>query len=253
MLTGVETSLNDNLVHRKIGPGNGPAQESADSHDGLSRPSDDRLVISAEARALHEQESADGRTGKLREKDGQENKVAGGEKPKDGENLTDEDRKAVEDLKKRDREVRAHEAAHMAAAGGYALGGPSYDYQVGPDGKQYAVGGEVKIDTSPIPDNPEATIAKAQTIRAAALAPSDPSGADRSVASAAGKMEMEARQQIAEKSPGNETGKTEETGERKEVGATNAEGKAENTGEARGSGEAKDTPATKGDLLNLTA
>ena len=46
------------------------------------------------------------------------------------------------------RKSRAHEMAHLAAAGGLATG-PYYEYQQGPDSKQYAVGGHVNIDTSP--------------------------------------------------------------------------------------------------------
>jgi len=45
-------------------------------------------------------------------------------------------------LKARDREVRAHEAAHTAAAGSLAKGGPSFTFQRGSDGRLYAVGGE---------------------------------------------------------------------------------------------------------------
>lgn len=46
--------------------------------------------------------------------------------------------------------MRAHEQAHKTAAGGLAQGGATFEYQTGPDGKQYAVSGEVKIDTSPV-------------------------------------------------------------------------------------------------------
>ena len=112
--------------------------------------------------------------------------------------LSEDERRAVDELKRRDREVRAHEQAHMAAAGGHALGGPSYSFQTGPDGHRYAIGGEVKIDTSPVRDDPRATIAKAQTVRAAALAPADPSGADRAVAAAAAKMESEAQRALSQ-------------------------------------------------------
>jgi len=52
--------------------------------------------------------------------------------------LTPEKEKQVAQLKKRDAEVRRHEHAHKAAAGQFASGAPSYDYQTGPDGKQYA-------------------------------------------------------------------------------------------------------------------
>ena len=112
--------------------------------------------------------------------------------------LTEEQQDQVKELKDRDREVRAHEQAHLAAAGGYARGGPSYEFQRGPDGRRYAVGGHVDIDTSPIANDPEATIRKAQVIRHAANAPAEPSGQDRSVAAQASRMESKARQELNE-------------------------------------------------------
>ncbi|MDH3325965.1 MAG: putative metalloprotease CJM1_0395 family protein [Gammaproteobacteria bacterium] len=115
-----------------------------------------------------------------------------------GTQLTEEDLKEVKELKSRDQEVRTHEAAHLAAAGKYATGGASFDYKRGPDGKNYAVGGEVGIDTSAIPGDPQATLQKAQQIRAAAQAPANPSSQDRQVAASASQMEAKARQEIAE-------------------------------------------------------
>lgn len=100
-------------------------------------------------------------------------------------------------LQARDREVRAHEQAHLAAAGQFATSGPSFTYQTGPDGRRYAVGGEVGIDTSAVPDDPEATIAKARQIRAAALAPAQPSGQDLAVAAKAASMEQRAQAELA--------------------------------------------------------
>ena len=110
--------------------------------------------------------------------------------------LSDAELKQVDALKKRDREVRAHEAAHAAAAGSLAKGGPHFDVQYGPDGQAYAVGGEVNIDTSP-GRTPEETIQKAKQIRAAALAPAEPSGPDRAVAAEAARLEAQAQQEIA--------------------------------------------------------
>lgn len=110
--------------------------------------------------------------------------------------LTEEEQRQIEELKSRDREVKTHEQAHIAAGGSYVLGGASYDYQTGPDGKQYAVGGSVNIDTSPVKGNPEATIAKAQVVIKAALAPAEPSGQDQKVASAARQMMSEARKEL---------------------------------------------------------
>jgi hypothetical protein len=104
-------------------------------------------------------------------------------------------RKEIDALKKRDREVRAHEMAHVSAGGNIVRSGPHYDYQTGPDGKRYAIGGDVQIDTSP-EDDPEKTISKADKIIKAALAPADPSAQDRKVASDAQAMKMEALKQI---------------------------------------------------------
>ncbi len=114
-----------------------------------------------------------------------------------GSDLTEEEQEQVTELKSRDREVRSHEQAHLAAAGPYATGGPSYEYQQGPDGSRYAIGGEVGIDTSPVSGDPEATIQKAQQIRAAALAPASPSSQDQQVAAAATQMESQARAELS--------------------------------------------------------
>lgn len=105
------------------------------------------------------------------------------------------EQKVIEKLSARDREVRAHEQAHAAVGGQYA-GSPTYTYQRGPDGVSYAVGGEVSIDTSPVPNDPEATLRKAEQIARAASAPAEPSGQDRAVAAQAAKMAQEARIEI---------------------------------------------------------
>jgi hypothetical protein len=100
-------------------------------------------------------------------------------------------------LRSTDQEVRAHEQAHLAAADGYARGGPHYIYMVGPDGRLYAVGGSIDVDLSPVPGNPEATIRKARTIRRAAFSVMDPSSADLQIAARAYSMEMEAQRRLA--------------------------------------------------------
>lgn len=91
----------------------------------------------------------------------------------------------IEKLRSRDHQVRAHEMAHVSVGGQYVTSGVNFSYQKGPDGIMYAVGGEVGIDLSPIPNNPQATITKMMIVRNAALAPSDPSPQDRAVAGAA--------------------------------------------------------------------
>ncbi|MFT6153682.1 MAG: hypothetical protein ACJA0E_000413 [Bermanella sp.] len=103
--------------------------------------------------------------------------------------------KQIQQLAERDREVRTHEQAHKSVGGQYA-GAISLSYERGPDGKNYAVAGEVSIDTGPVVGNPQATLDKAETIRRAALAPAEPSNQDRRVASEAVLMSIEARADI---------------------------------------------------------
>lgn len=110
--------------------------------------------------------------------------------------LTADQREMVTELVQRDRVVRAHEAAHQAAGGGL-VGAASYSYQEGPDGRSYAIGGEVPIQM-PASDNPQEMISIAQRVRAAALAPANPSGQDMAVANAAVQMEAQARQALAQ-------------------------------------------------------
>ncbi|WP_456385502.1 putative metalloprotease CJM1_0395 family protein [Desulfolithobacter sp.] len=112
-----------------------------------------------------------------------------------GRKLTAEEQQALMQLKQRDREVRSHEQAHLANAGGYARGGASFSYQTGPDGRRYAVGGEVPIDISR-ESTPEQTIQKMRTVRRAAMAPANPSPADRNIAATAGRKESEALREL---------------------------------------------------------
>ena len=109
--------------------------------------------------------------------------------------LSPEEQQVVNRLKAIDRKVRAHEQAHMAAGAG-VTGGANYQLTRGPDGRQYAVGGEVTISLSTA-STPEATIDRARRIQAAALAPVDPSSQDRAVAAAAAMLESQARAELS--------------------------------------------------------
>lgn len=93
-----------------------------------------------------------------------------------------------------DAQVRAHERAHQAAGGNLA-GAARFTYVTGPDGRRYASSGEVSINTSE-GATPQQTLARARRVRAAALAPADPSAADLAVAAAAAQMEMRARAEL---------------------------------------------------------
>lgn len=103
--------------------------------------------------------------------------------------------RVVGELKKRDQEVRSHESAH-ASVGGAFTGSPSFTYEQGPDGKRYAVGGEVSVDLSTIKGDPRATIAKMQKVHAAALAPVHPSIQDTRVASTATQLILQAQTEL---------------------------------------------------------
>ncbi|MBN2816862.1 MAG: hypothetical protein JXQ67_09275 [Campylobacterales bacterium] len=111
-----------------------------------------------------------------------------------GEKLSMDEERLRNQLQARDSEVKAHEAAHKAAGGGMA-GAASYTYQRGPDGKMYAIGGEVSISI-PEASTPEEALKNARTIAAAAMAPANPSPQDFAVAASARLMEIKAQQEI---------------------------------------------------------
>lgn len=125
-----------------------------------------------------------------------------------GEKLTPEQEQVVAKLKARDAEVRAHEQAHISAAAGISASAPTYEYQTGPDGKQYAIGGEVTVSFVEGKD-PKENIANAEAMLASALAPSQPSSQDMAVASSAEKIIADAKQELAEKEA--QESKSEET------------------------------------------
>ena len=115
---------------------------------------------------------------------------------KSGDNnqeLSSQDQREIEQLKKRDLEVKAHEMAHVAAGGQYIRSSVNFEYKKGPDGQKYAVGGDVSIDIAEIPGDPTATISKMQIVQKAALAPLKPSSTDMRVAAKASRIEARAR------------------------------------------------------------
>lgn len=126
--------------------------------------------------------------------------------------LTEEEQARVKVLSERDQEVRRHEEAHARVGGQYA-GQPSYTYESGPDGRRYAVGGEVPIDVAPIPDDPQATITKMDVVKRAALAPAEPSSADRRIAALADAQRLEAVADLSRKRAEERAGDLEKAAE----------------------------------------
>lgn len=158
--------------------------------------------------------------------------------------LSQEEQAEVRKLKQRDQEVRRHEQAHKAAAGQHASGGPSFEFTTGPDGKRYATGGEVNIDTSAVPGDPQATIAKMQQIQRAANAPANPSSQDRAVAAQASAAERAARAELSEQ---RSTQSSDET----EPGAASESGKSNES--LKPKSPAPSSTAAAGALLDLIA
>ena len=141
--------------------------------------------------------------------------------------LSLEEQRIVTELQAADTNVRAHEAAHMAAGGG--LTSPaSYTYERGPDNKMYAVAGEVGISTGE-GNTPQESLNKAQTIRRAALAPADPSPQDLKVAAQAASMEMSARAQIMQEKMVQNSQNTNNSNETSGDAVNSAENSTENS------------------------
>lgn len=155
----------------------------------------DRLILSAEEKTygLYTRESLlenklpvtaldeDGLDSRIFESDEDQKKAKGPNELDEG------DEKMVKQLAMRDQEVRMHEQSHAAAAGKYVRGAPTYNYQRGPDGKMYAIGGSISVDVGR-----EATEAennqKSMILQAAAMGVADPSAADAMVVAEAGNL-----------------------------------------------------------------
>lgn len=90
--------------------------------------------------------------------------------------------RVLQKFKKSDADIRSHEQAHATI--GQTTSPISYNYQQGPDGKMYAVGGQVRLDVS-IPDDPKAAMHKLDQIQKASIAGAEPSGADMGIATSA--------------------------------------------------------------------
>lgn len=110
----------------------------------------------------------------------------------------------VRELAATARKVQAHEAAH-AAVGGALAGAKSFSYVTGPDGVRYAVAGEVSIEFGQS-DDPELTVRNASQVRAAALAPADPSSQDLHVAAQASQIVQQAQQDLSKLRSASATG-----------------------------------------------
>ncbi|WP_102798607.1 putative metalloprotease CJM1_0395 family protein [Bowmanella denitrificans] len=195
-----EAARRDNIARETVPQLSNTENSAAESglgseSDRVKTPGQAPQPVTYEKPQANQQALAQGQNGQ--NKDNGEDPSAGKQDAKDQQQQSAEQKK-VEELKQRDQEVRAHEQAH-AATGGQHAGAPSYEFETGPDGKRYAVGGEVNIDISE-EKSPQDTLRKMQQVRAAALAPAEPSPQDLRVAAEAQQKASQARQDIASQS-----------------------------------------------------
>lgn len=103
------------------------------------------------------------------------------------ENYDEKDYERVLDkFEASDANIRSHEQSHASSIHAST---PQYNYQQGPDGKLYAVGGNVRMDTS-IPKDPAQAAAKMDNLSQAAGAPHDLSAADAQISRTANLNKM---------------------------------------------------------------
>ena len=162
-----------------------PGNSDSSTYTASGKIADNKTIEQREGNADSDQDDAE-----------QEKQQAAEEVSEQEELQLEQEQQQIKELKARDTEVRTHEQAHAAVGGQYA-GSPSYEYQRGPDGTNYAVGGEVPIDVGVINGDPQATIDKMQTVLAAALAPAERSGADRAIAADATQKMAAAQAELA--------------------------------------------------------
>lgn len=200
-----ESARRDNLLKDTIPPSK-DADQSA-SEQGLGSESDrarlpgqkpapvtyerPQIQIDARADALQQNENADNPEAAT----DNANQESAGKESAEEKQQQQAQQQEVEELKSRDQEVRQHEQAHAARGGQYA-GSPQYQYETGPDGQRYVTDGEVSIDVSDA-ETPEQTVQKMEQVRAAALAPAEPSSQDLKVAAEASRKANEARQELS--------------------------------------------------------
>ncbi|MBD3166758.1 hypothetical protein GF324_09180 [bacterium] len=110
------------------------------------------------------------------------------------------------DLEERDEKVRRRAEAQKAAAGSLAGGSPVYQYEIGPDGRQYAVSGHVNIKVRE-GRTPEERLKNAEKAERAATAGGEITPKSAQIAAEARREARRAREEIEEqkREDGNES------------------------------------------------
>lgn len=110
--------------------------------------------------------------------------------------LTPAEQSLVARLTERDREVRRHEMLHYQTGLPYTQQ-PQFWFVTGPDGRRYAVSGQVGFVMSKLSGKASDLLAQLQVLQRAALAPHQPSSQDLAVARQLGEVIRELRHRAA--------------------------------------------------------
>ena len=114
--------------------------------------------------------------------------------PRDTETKSGNNSNERKQLELSQTQIQRHIESHRAVTTQHSSP-PNYQYQP-LDGALYIVSGDVVFDTSAEPNNPQATLKKAQLIRMASMAPIDPSLQDRNASQQAMMMVTQAKGEI---------------------------------------------------------
>lgn len=169
--------------------------QSAVDQDTDNRQQDAQVNGQAEQASTSEQAIAAEQ--QKQQQQAQEQQQASDQVEQQQQKIVQAEQQIISELSRRDIEVKTHEQAHKAVGGMFAQS-PSFSYEKGPDGKRYAVDGEVQIDVGAVSGDPQATFNKMQKVYAAAMAPNQPSSADIRVAAEAVQKMNQAKAEMAE-------------------------------------------------------
>ncbi len=179
--------VSSQLIGRRSAPQSAaPATAEASSRRGAAEPATSRLGALVDPRSLTlaqslaqpEETAPHGHGPRAAPTAATEERAGDG---RDADGLSPAQQRAVEALRRRDGAVRQEEQTHAAQAGQFA-GAPIYQYQLGPDGRRYAVAGEVPVRVRSSSGDPEQMKRALAVLRQAAIAPAAPSAQDLSVA-----------------------------------------------------------------------
>ena len=116
--------------------------EKSTTIGGNNNNTEDRASISAQGMELYKNNTLNNTVDTpINDKNKEDSKTEN-----ESGDLDEKEKEEVKKLKERDKEVKEHEQAHIAAGAGLSIGPPKYEYTVGPDGKRYVTDGEVSIN-----------------------------------------------------------------------------------------------------------